>query len=206
MLQLDINAWSQNSPKIDTHTWKSTNHSNAKSSGFMLHKNNGGFPQPIEQLYSSPISSSGSESRGMSIHQNSNGNNEYRDNRIPISSPSIDDMAPQSISFIGDEDSVDLITEHPPPHRVKNSSNRPNVVQHEQDLDLRKLNISSGKLTYRIPSPTRPSLNLNSFQVSSYFDISMYSLVFSSETPISTQPRPDAILSIEIIWGFYRIF
>lgn len=180
ILPLDINAWSQNSPKIDTHTWKA---SNAKTSpGFMLHQNNGGgMPhQSHDQFFSSPVSSSGSESRATSMlhhaqqpqhqqhhHNNSNGNNDYRDNRIPMKSPAVDDMAPQSISFIGDEDSVDLITEHAPPPRIRNSINRtPNVIQHEQDLDLGKLNISSGKLTYRIPSPTRPSLNMNSFQVS----------------------------------------
>lgn len=54
----------------------------------------------------------------------------------------------------------------------KQPSTRPNVIQHdEQDLDIDfrgKMIISSGKLTYRIPSPTRPSrsLNKNSFQVS----------------------------------------
>lgn len=135
----------------------------------MLHQNNGGVgqKQQVDRFYSSPVNSSGSDSRGVAIHHNSNGNNDYRENRIPISSPPIDDMAPQSISFIGDEDSVDL-TEHLPP-RTKNASNRPNVIQHERDLDLGKLNISSGKLTYRIPSPTRPSLNVNSFQVSIFF-------------------------------------
>lgn len=113
MLPLDINAWSQNSPKADTHTWKSTNQSNSKNSGFMLHQNNNGVqpPSQMEQFYSSPVSSAGSESRGNLMHHNTNGaNNDYRDNRIPISSPPIDDMAPQSISFIGDDD---LITEHP---------------------------------------------------------------------------------------------
>lgn len=160
-----MNAWSQNSPKIDTHTYKSSNNSTTKSPGFMLHQNNGSTvqKQQVDRFYSSPVSSSGSDSRGAAIHHNSNGNND----RIPISSPPVDDMAPQSISFIGDEDSVDLITEHPPPPRSKNPSSRPNVIQHERDLDLGKLNISSGKLTYRIPSPTRPSLNMNSFQVSS---------------------------------------
>lgn len=132
----------------------------------MLHQNNIGIIQnQFDQFYSSPVSSSGSDSRGPVIHHNTNGNNEYRDNRVSISTQSVDDMAPQSISFIGDEDSVDLITEHPPPPRTKNLMGRPNVIQHEQDLDLGKLNISSGKLTYRIPSPTRPSLNMNSFQV-----------------------------------------
>lgn len=143
----------------------------------MLHQNNGIQQQSShDQFFSSPVSSSGSESRGTPIHHNSNGNNDYRDNRVPMSAPALDDMAPQSISFIGDEDSVDLITEHPPPSRPKHS-HRPNVIQHEQDLDLGKLNISSGKLTYRIPSPTRPSLNVNSFQVrnaSSVVDQTLY--------------------------------
>lgn len=163
---LDVNAWSQNAPKIDTHTWKSSSHSNVKNPGFLLHQNNVGMGQhQFDQFYSPPVSTSASDSRGAAIHHNTNGNNDHRENRVPVSSQSVDDMAPQSISFIGDEDSVDLITEHPPPPRSKNLMGRPNVIQHEQDLDLGKLNISSGKLTYRIPSPTRPSLNLNSFQV-----------------------------------------
>lgn len=132
----------------------------------MLHQNNVGMPQhQFDQFYSSPINLSGPNSRGAVVHHNTNGNNEYRENRVPIASQSVDDMAPQSISFIGDEDSVDLITEHAPPPRTKHLMGRPNVIQHEPDLDLGKLNISSGKLTYRIPSPTRPSLNMNSFQV-----------------------------------------
>lgn len=55
----------------------------------------------------------------------------------------------------------------------KQPPSRPNVIQHDEqdnlDIDFRgKMIISSGKLTYRIPSPTRPSrsLNKNSFQVS----------------------------------------
>lgn len=62
---------------------------------------------------------------------------------MPVSPP-ISDMAPQSISFIGDEE------EDP------NGDPSP--------LNLSKLNISSGTRTYRIPSPTRPHLNANSFQ------------------------------------------
>lgn len=75
-------------------------------------------------------------------------------------------MAPQSISFIGDADSVDLITEHRPVQNRPIPAQRPNIIHHDRDIDLGKLNITSGKLTYRIPSPTRPSLNLNSFQAS----------------------------------------
>lgn len=106
MLPLDVNAWQQNSPKIDTHTWKSANQTNAKNPGFMLHQNNGVQSSHMEPVYSSPINSLGSDSR--MLHHNTNGgNNDYRDNRVPISSPPVDDMAPQSISFIGDEDLVD---------------------------------------------------------------------------------------------------
>lgn len=206
ILPLDINAWSQNSPKVDTQTWKSVNqlNSNVPSSGFMLHQQNNGINSSNDYANQTLLKHNDSPQHGrvhrqihtiMGNNGNTNGphdygskstagvnpmshHNDYRDNRLPVS-PSIDDMAPQSISFIGDEDSVDLITEHPPPHHPKRNTvtaqhqqhqqqqfNRPNIIQHEQDLDLAKLNITSGKLTYRIPSPTRPSLNMNSFQVS----------------------------------------
>lgn len=197
-MPLDINAWSQNSPKFDSSTWNAVSQSNNKSPGFLLHQDDG-HKNSQEQFFSSPVNSSGSDSRGSSIHHNTNGNNkEYRDNRVPFAPPMLDDMAPQSISFIGDDDSTELITEHPRKalsmfgillllfmtHMTlifvkstlvflflpltalrKHQSHRPNVIQHEQDLDLGKLNISSGKLTYRLPSPTRPTLKMNSFEV-----------------------------------------
>ncbi|GJQ85734.1 hypothetical protein Trydic_g12140 [Trypoxylus dichotomus] len=59
----------------------------------------------------------------------------------PIPAPPVDDMAPQSISFIGNPD--DDISE-----------------------GLSRLNITSGSRTYRIPSPTRPLLSRNAFQPS----------------------------------------
>lgn len=59
----------------------------------------------------------------------------------PIPAPPVDDMAPQSISFIGKPD--DDISE-----------------------GLSRLNITSGSRTYRIPSPTRPLLSRNAFQPS----------------------------------------
>lgn len=207
VLPLDINAWAQNSPKVDTHMWKPANQVNSNVSlgggGFMLHQQNNGINSSNDYGSPSPMKRNDSPQHvrvNRQIHTmsgnngNSNGpqdygnhsnvgsspmshHSDYRDNRLPLS-PAIDDMAPQSISFIGDEDSVDLITEHAPPHHPKRNTvsaqhqqqqqhyNRPNVIQHEQGLDLAKLNITSGKLTYRIPSPTRPSLNMNSFQVS----------------------------------------
>ncbi|KAK9712450.1 Spectrin-binding region of Ca2+-Calmodulin [Popillia japonica] len=59
----------------------------------------------------------------------------------PIPAPPVDDMAPQSISFIGNPN--DDISE-----------------------SLSRLNITSGSRTYRIPSPTRPLLSRNAFQPS----------------------------------------
>ncbi|XP_043681965.1 patronin isoform X16 [Vespula pensylvanica] len=56
----------------------------------------------------------------------------------PVPAPPVDDMKPQNISFIGNDDEV---------------------VQ-----GIRGLHITSGSRTYRIPSPTRPSISRNSFQ------------------------------------------
>ncbi|XP_057665188.1 patronin isoform X36 [Diorhabda carinulata] len=58
----------------------------------------------------------------------------------PIPAPSADDMEPQNISFIGNS-TPDKLSE-----------------------GLNRLNITSGSRTYRIPSPTRPSITRNSFQ------------------------------------------
>lgn len=59
---------------------------------------------------------------------------------VPIKAPSIDDMEPQNISFIG------------------------NAEDEALQQGISRLNITSGSRTYRIPSPTRPSLTRNSFQ------------------------------------------
>ncbi|XP_071566319.1 patronin isoform X10 [Temnothorax nylanderi] len=55
----------------------------------------------------------------------------------PVPAPPADDMKPQNISFIGNDD----------------------ITQ-----GIRGLNITSGSRTYRIPSPTRPTISQNSFQ------------------------------------------
>ncbi|KAK5646802.1 hypothetical protein RI129_005266 [Pyrocoelia pectoralis] len=60
----------------------------------------------------------------------------------PIPVPSVDDMEPQNISFIG------------------NSSNK------QLSEGISRLNITSGSRTYRIPSPTRPLIARNAFQPS----------------------------------------
>ncbi|XP_034195700.2 calmodulin-regulated spectrin-associated protein patronin isoform X12 [Osmia lignaria lignaria] len=56
----------------------------------------------------------------------------------PVPAPPVDDMKPQNISFIGNDD--------------------------ELTQGIRGLHITSGSRTYRIPSPTRPSISRNSFQ------------------------------------------
>ncbi|XP_014601154.1 PREDICTED: patronin isoform X13 [Polistes canadensis] len=56
----------------------------------------------------------------------------------PVPAPPVDDMKPQNISFIGNDDEV--------------------------VHGIRGLHITSGSRTYRIPSPTRPSISRNSFQ------------------------------------------
>uniref|UniRef100_A0A182Q9W7 CKK domain-containing protein n=1 Tax=Anopheles farauti TaxID=69004 RepID=A0A182Q9W7_9DIPT len=117
------------------------------------------------------------------------GGGDYRDNRSMPLSPPIDDMAPQSISFIGDEDTGDMeintsksggrndsfsVRQQQQLEALYGSSKSPAGLRNNsggtggpnaQELDkhLSKLNITSGNRTYRIPSPTRPSLNSNSF-------------------------------------------
>ncbi|XP_021925923.1 patronin isoform X2 [Zootermopsis nevadensis] len=62
----------------------------------------------------------------------------------PIPTPPMDDMEPQSISFIG----APVVDDH----------------THNLAQGIKGLQITSGSRTYRIPSPTRPSLSRNSFQ------------------------------------------
>lgn len=95
--------------------------------------------------------------------------------QMPKSSPAMDDMAPQSMSFIGDEDSVDLsstatsmkIQQLFQPHsRLSETPMMAGRGSEDSQLEasLGKLNISSGSRTYRIPSPTRPLMTSKSFQ------------------------------------------
>ncbi|XP_017078338.1 patronin isoform X23 [Drosophila eugracilis] len=102
-----------------------------------------------------------------------------------------DMMAPQSICFIGDEEDVDElernIIESMHSTRISDFVHQ-QQQQHQQQLQQQqrlqghsgrgsssedydsgemisnKLNITSGNLTYRIPSPSRPSIQANSFQ------------------------------------------
>lgn len=154
--QLDVNAWQQNAPQqIDTRTWKSPNQSSGN--GFVLHQQqNGNRMDDHASAYSSHSSSPQHNRVHRQISQimSSGGNDQtdFRDNRMPMSPP-IDDMAPQSISFVEDDDTVPQY------------GNRRDRNNYDADINLSKLNITSGNRTYRIPSPTRPGLNMNSFQV-----------------------------------------
>lgn len=84
--------------------------------------------------------------------------------------PSGDDMmAPQSISFIADEEDVDEADNfniQPVPRHNGSSSIKKSFDQIDEfETSLGKLNITSGSRTYRIPSPTtRNVLADNSFQ------------------------------------------
>lgn len=111
IIPLDVNAWSQNSPKIDTHTWKSVNQTNTKNPSFTLHQTNGDSKPSLStnKIFQTSTNTSNMPASAATSHHFSNSEN---NDQTIISSPPIDDMAPQSISFIGDEDSVDLIAEH----------------------------------------------------------------------------------------------
>lgn len=94
----------------------------------------------------------------------------------PVPAPPVDDMKPQNISFIGKYFSLSVqfkssIIEH----RQENSCFSSHFLSahsfvcfkgNDEDLTqgIRGLNITSGSRTYRIPSPTRPSISRNSFQ------------------------------------------
>nr|XP_017019853.1 patronin isoform X31 [Drosophila kikkawai] len=105
-----------------------------------------------------------------------------------------DMMAPQSICFIGDEEDVDelerniiesmqstrisdFVHQSQQQHQLQlqNQQQQQRLQGHSgrgsssEDYDSgemisNKLNITSGNLTYRIPSPSRPSIQANSFQ------------------------------------------
>ncbi|KAH8372727.1 hypothetical protein KR009_004053, partial [Drosophila setifemur] len=108
---------------------------------------------------------------------------------IPVQQEDI--MAPQSICFIGDEEDVDElernIIESMQSTRISDFVHQQQQHHHQMqqqqqrlqgysgrgsssedygsgEMISNKLNITSGNLTYRIPSPSRPSIQANSFQ------------------------------------------
>lgn len=159
----------------------------------MLHQNGGsgggGELQHLFQMQSSPQHSQRLQSGGSSA----NGVHRQHGNMaqpMPIGQHE-DMMAPQSICFIGDEEDVDEL-ERNIIESMQSTRISDFVVQQQQRLQQQqqqqqlpsahsgrgsssedydsgelisnKLNITSGNLTYRLPSPSRPSIQANSFQ------------------------------------------
>ncbi|XP_018059324.1 PREDICTED: patronin isoform X9 [Atta colombica] len=82
-------------------------------------------PEPKRSVHHIPISCESPTEKRQALH-------------TPVPAPPVDDMKPQNISFIGNDDDI--------------------------AQGIRGLNITSGSRTYRIPSPTRPTISQNSFQ------------------------------------------
>lgn len=159
-----------------------------------IHQNGDGHQQQqmYNIVHSSPIHGQRMSAGGQIQRQQSLTN--LRETRSPnvlpkVSSaptPAEDVMAPQSICFIGDEDDVDELdrqlmekmqsaglSEYSfPIHQLHYSQQQQQQQHFEHDMHFddsemmpQKVNITSGNLTYRIPSPQRPQLHSNSFQV-----------------------------------------
>lgn len=190
--QPEMTTWSTQNNKIDSRTWKSpsnssSNDSGKSSGGFMLHQNGGSteYTNP-EQSYQTlfPVHANSPQHRQhRQISQIMS--NEYNrvDNRMQMTPPD-DAMAPQSISFIADDDGGEVdeiqVNNHTKPmvrprtapfnqHQLHDQREGTPPHSTKLELNLAKLNITSGNRTYRIPSPTRPAINPNSFQVRNSF-------------------------------------
>ncbi|KAL5289435.1 hypothetical protein ACFFRR_009524 [Megaselia abdita] len=181
---VDVNAWQQgNKIQESRGTWRSSqNNLHQNNGGFMLHQNGGsGNDYPVhEKSYQNlfPVHSSPQHRQTPPRQQQQPQHQQQQRQAVPF-----EDMAPQSISFIGDDDdqvdqiemNIELIPPSPQFHHSnhptsRNSLPRPQKMiipsgndDFEPEVSLSKLNISSGSLTYRIPSPSRPALNANSF-------------------------------------------
>lgn len=149
----EMSSWSQQAQQNKYDTYKSPQ----QSSGFVLHshQSNG-----RESLHNSEAQ------RLFPVHQATPPKTPQTNNLQPD-----DMMAPQSISFIADEDENDIDEAdnyiRPVPRRNGNSSAVKKSFDQigEFETSLGKLNITSGSRTYRIPSPTtRQVLAENSFQ------------------------------------------
>lgn len=150
----EMSSWSQQAQQQTKYdTWKSP----PQSGGFVLHshQNNG-----RESMHTNEAQ------RLFPVHQATPPKTPQSNNL----QPSDDMMAPQSISFIADEDDADIDEAdnyiRPMPRRNGSSSVKKSFDQiGEFETSLGKLNITSGSRTYRIPSPTtRQGIADNSFQ------------------------------------------
>jgi hypothetical protein len=150
----EMSSWSQQAQqnKFDTMTWKSSSPSQQQKQpqqgGFVLHQN-GRDSSEAQRLF--PV-----------VHANLKTGSSHM--------PPDDMMAPQSISFIGDEDGndEDEADNFQSPRKNDRMNFRQSYNQGDDlEVSLGKLNITSGSRTYRIPSPTtrnHPGIGANSFQ------------------------------------------
>lgn len=147
-----MSSWSQQAQQNKYDTWNSSTPSQQQqkqqSGGFVLHQN--GREGEAQRLF--PVVHA--------VHKTPQHN---------ISHPE-DVMAPQSISFIGDEDTnedMDEADNFQTPRKSDLSYRKQFNQMDDLEVSLGKLNITSGSRTYRIPSPTtrnHPGLAANSFQ------------------------------------------
>lgn len=149
-----VTSWSQQAQQNKYDTWKAPSSSQqqhqqqqSQSGGFVLHQNGRETQGEAQRLF--PVVHVTPKVAQHSVHQQPD-----------------DMMAPQSISFIGDEDSNDV--DEADNLQLRQSIPRKAFNQDEDlEFSLGKLNITSGSRTYRIPSPTtrnHPGIGVNSFQ------------------------------------------
>lgn len=153
--QPEMSSWSQHAQqnKFDTMSWKPSSPSQQQKpqDSFVLHHQNGrDSHSEAQRLF--PV-----------VHANL----KLEPSNTNMSSD--DMMAPQSISFIGDDEGNDE-DEADNFQRKNGDQLYRQVFNHKMDdleVSLGKLNITSGSRTYRIPSPTtrnHPGIAGNSFQ------------------------------------------
>ncbi|EAT43241.1 AAEL005304-PA [Aedes aegypti] len=233
-IQLDINAWNQgikSSPynKSPSQSGFSLHHNgDSGGDGYGTNSRYGGSQQSFQNLFevhhgssSSPqhsrvrnqisqmINHGGSSNSSPGAETRNSHHDSFRDNRNMPLSPPIDDMAPQSISFIGDEDTGDIeintskgtsftLRQQHQQDQLEQlyGSSKPgsNKLQHnngpELNKHLSKLNITSGNRTYRIPSPTRPTLNSNSFHDPQQDEVNEKGFYISFDNEQPKRPKP----------------
>ncbi|XP_037947366.1 patronin isoform X4 [Teleopsis dalmanni] len=187
---VDVSAWNMQKDAVVNDgysTWgKQTSLNLNNQPNYSMHQNgNSCNDYQVFPVHSSPQhsqhSSNNSVQRQLSVTS-------MRDNRptnmmpktvYDLESESNDDiMAPQSICFIGDEEDVEEIERNiiesmqgtrlsdyaSQQHDILSGRGSSSENYDSNEMIPQKMNITSGNLTYRIPSPSRPSLNANSFQ------------------------------------------
>ncbi|XP_059609006.1 patronin isoform X2 [Phlebotomus argentipes] len=78
----------------------------------------------------------------------------------PPASVPCDDMAPQNISFLGDEEEIEVNHHH---HRVREPFSIVQTREKPEEFYLTKVNVSNGNQTYRLPTPGRTSITSQTF-------------------------------------------